>query len=127
MQNIEYTRLYADEHGQSHFAQVAADGAQLDAAVRSAPVPIAAFFPASRCGFVYAPATSLEAGAHPAPRRQILCTVRGEYEIVASDGTVRRFPPGRTLLLEDTTGIGHTTRVIGGGDLVLLVIVLEDE
>ena len=35
------------------------------------------------------------------PRRQIFCTVEGEYEMTASDGEVRCFPAGSVLLVED--------------------------
>src|SRR5262249_19573547 len=63
---------------------------------------------------------------HISPGRQVFCTLRGEYEVAASDGTTQRFPPGRLLLLEDTTGKGHTTRLTGGGDLLVLVVTLAE-
>jgi hypothetical protein len=37
-------------------------------------------------------------------------------EITTSDGETRRFGPGSLCLLDDTTGKGHNTRVLGGGD-----------
>jgi hypothetical protein len=48
-----------------------------------------------------------------APGRQIMCVLQGEVEATASDGETRRFPPGAVLLLEDTIGKGHATRVVG--------------
>lgn len=59
---------------------------------------------------------------HPTPRRQVFCTVRGEYTITASDGATRRFPPGAVLLLEDTIGKGHATRILD--ELLVLVVAL---
>ena len=63
---------------------------------------------------------------HPAPRRQLFYTLRGAYEVTASDGTVRSFPAGSLLLLEDTTGAGHTTRAVGDGDVLIAAVTLAD-
>jgi len=41
-----------------------------------------------------------------------------------SDGTVRRSGPGAVALLEDTTGQGHITRVIGDEAVEALVVPL---
>jgi quercetin dioxygenase-like cupin family protein len=58
----------------------------------------------------------LPAGAfmdwHPAPRRQYVIVLAGQLEIGFKDGTVRRVNPGDATLAEDTTGPGHTTRVV---------------
>jgi hypothetical protein len=37
----------------------------------------------------------------------------GELEVEVSDGEIRRFSAGSLVLLEDTTGKGHLTRVVG--------------
>jgi hypothetical protein len=57
---------------------------------------------------------------HPTPRRQVFCNLTGEYEVTTSDGETRRFPGGSLLLLEDTSGQGHSTRVVSA-DAVLIV------
>src|SRR5215468_8213673 len=44
----------------------------------------------------------------------------GTVEVTASDGEFRRFGPGSLLLLEDTHGKGHSTRVLDE-DVVMLV------
>jgi hypothetical protein len=49
----------------------------------------------------------------------------GEWEIGASDGEVRRCSQGDVMLVEDTTGKGHTSRVISGVDSLALLIALE--
>jgi quercetin dioxygenase-like cupin family protein len=56
---------------------------------------------------------------HPAPRRQIMTLLQGELEVGTSDGEKRRFLPGGSVLVEDITGTGHSTRAIG--DAVLIV------
>jgi hypothetical protein len=63
---------------------------------------------------------------HPAPRRQLHCNMTGEYEITASDGEKRRFPGGSPLLLEDTFGRGHSTRVISANAVLIMGMALAD-
>jgi hypothetical protein len=50
---------------------------------------------------------------HPAPRRQLCFQLSGTLEVRVSDGEVRQFSPNSLVLLEDTTGKGHCTRVLG--------------
>jgi quercetin dioxygenase-like cupin family protein len=50
---------------------------------------------------------------HPAPRRQFVIILSGQLEIGLGDGTKQVFGPGDARLVEDTTGKGHTTRVLG--------------
>jgi len=50
---------------------------------------------------------------HPAPRRQFVIVLSGQLEIGLGDGGKRVFGPGDARLVEDTTGKGHTTRVVG--------------
>src|SRR5215203_5048064 len=47
----------------------------------------------------------------PAPQREIVIVLDGEFEIETSDGDHRTFAPGDFALFEDTTGRGHVTRV----------------
>jgi hypothetical protein len=37
----------------------------------------------------------------------------GELEVEVSDGEIRRFGPGSVILVEDTSGKGHVSRVVG--------------
>ena len=61
---------------------------------------------------------------HPAPRRQYVIIVSGQLEIGLGDGTTRRFGPGAARLVEDTTGQGHTTRVVSDEAVVMGIIPL---
>ena len=63
---------------------------------------------------------------HTPPRRQYTVTLSGEIEVGTEDGIVRRFGPGTVLLVEDLTGKGHTTRVVGSEVRVFMVVALED-
>ena len=49
----------------------------------------------------------------------------GEMEFEASDGERHRVRPGNAMLLEDTSGRGHRSRVIGDTSAKLAVVELE--
>ena len=63
---------------------------------------------------------------HNAPRRQYVINLRGEAEVEAGDGTVKRLGPGDVLLAEDLTGRGHTTRVVGDQPRFFIVVPLAE-
>ena len=61
---------------------------------------------------------------HPAPRRQFVIILSGRLEIGLGDGTKQVFGAGDARLVEDTTGKGHTTRVVGNEPVVTATIPL---
>ena len=61
---------------------------------------------------------------HPAPRRQFVIILSGQLEIGLGDGSKHVFGPGDARLVEDTTGKGHTTRVLGNERCVTATIPL---
>ena len=63
---------------------------------------------------------------HPAPRRQYIIQLSGQVEIGLADGTTVHYQPGDTRLVEDTTGEGHTTRVVGDQPSITATIHLAD-
>lgn len=63
---------------------------------------------------------------HPAPVRELAAYLSGEGEIEASDGTVRPLQPGAILLVDDTTGKGHMTRVTGTEEVLVVIVTLPD-
>ena len=65
-------------------------------------------------------------GAAAMARCQLFCTLRGKYEVTASDGMTRRFSTGSLLLLEDTTGRGHSTRITCKEDAPVVAMALAD-
>ncbi|MEZ4502335.1 MAG: hypothetical protein R3C39_06900 [Dehalococcoidia bacterium] len=52
---------------------------------------------------------------HPAPRRQYVLYLTASVEIGLGDGTTIVMEPGDALQAEDTTGRGHTSRVVKEG------------
>lgn len=121
---MQYERLYADAHGESHFEEVAI---ALDEADSRPPAPMAFVshaLPAGSLQFLRLPAGWAGENICP-PQRQFLLCLEGHLEIRASDGKKRSFGPGEGVLMEDDSGRGHTTRVQGGKDLIAAVVSLE--
>jgi quercetin dioxygenase-like cupin family protein len=58
---------------------------------------------------------------HPAPRRQQMTLISGALEVRTSDGEVRQFSPGESVLVEDTTGKGHASKSVNGESIVFVV------
>ena len=127
MQHATYVHLYADEHGESHFEDLDIQLLPADFAPPAGLLNVAPFLPTAGSFWVGGDAGWHGEVPHPAPRRQILITLAGEYEVTASDGSVRSFGVGRVLVIEDTAGKGHSTRIISQEDLLVFGIALADE
>ena len=61
---------------------------------------------------------------HPAPRRQFVIILQGQLEIGLGDGSKHVFGPGDARLVEDTTGQGHTTRVVSKEPVITATVPL---
>ncbi|MGH2365083.1 MAG: hypothetical protein ACRDHX_10600 [Chloroflexota bacterium] len=111
---MEFTRLYSGADGQTHM-----DALTLDSHPELATLQRAT-------GIVFRsspPGDFLD--WHPAPRRQFVITLAGEYEIGLGDGSIHRFGAGHVTLAEDLTGHGHTTRVVGNAPRISVAIPLD--
>jgi quercetin dioxygenase-like cupin family protein len=64
---------------------------------------------------------------HRAPRRQYVITLSGRGEIEVAGGKKISVGPGNIDLVEDTTGKGHISRVMGTEDRVTLQLPLADQ
>jgi hypothetical protein len=127
MNIAQYIRLYADEEGESHFEDQAIDLVPVDFGPPAEPINHLQFLPVQQSFWLGAEMGWGGETPHPSPRRQILCTVLGEYAVTASDGSRRSFPAGTVLLAEDTWGKGHSTTVTNeAGFLIFGVSLAED-
>jgi hypothetical protein len=126
MQSAQYIHLYTDESGESHFEDLRLELTPADFAPPAAPLNVAQFLPIAQSLWVGVPTDWAGEKPHPSPRRQIFCTVKGTFEVTASDGTVRDFPPGSVLMLEDTWGKGHSSRIVSEEDVLIFAVVLAD-
>lgn len=109
---MKYTRIYCDADGESHFEDISVEMSPVDFAPPAPPLNLAAPMEAARLILCRFPRAWV-GDWHPAPDRQFFFQLSGQLEGRVSDGEVRRFDPGSMVLLEDTSGKGHLTKVVG--------------
>src|SRR6185295_10439990 len=63
---------------------------------------------------------------HRGPSRLYVITMSGRGELEVADGKKIPVEPGHIELIEDTSGKGHITKVIGGEDRVTLHLLIGD-
>lgn len=103
---MHFTRIYADENGNSRFENV-------HVPLLSQGIMGALSLPIKTKTLIFRETKAdYDWDFHTAPERQFIVLLDGEIEITTSLGEVRRFAGGDILLVEDTTGIGHKTEHI---------------
>ncbi len=122
---VKYIRYSADATGESHTEDIVVDLALQDFAPPAPPLHLSAMMPATGFAFVRFP-VGWVGDWHPTPRRQMFVFLEGELEGETSDGERRRCRPGSAVLLEDTTGKGHRSRVVGDEEVLAAVVRLPD-
>lgn len=120
-----YTRLYANADGESHFEDIEIDLTSTDYAPPAPPLDLSSFTPATQFGFMRAPA-GWSSDWHPSSARNMFCVLSGEWEVTASDGETRRFADGGVLLVEDTSGKGHASRVVSDSGSLAAIVQLPE-
>ena len=122
---MHYIRVYPDADSESHFEDAVMEFKSVDFAPPAPPLDLSSFSQATQFGFLRAPA-GWEGDWHPTPCRQWIIYLTGEIEVEVSDGEIRRLGPGSITLVEDTTGKGHRSRVVGDSEVLAVVVQLED-
>ena len=64
---------------------------------------------------------------HPGPQRQYVVTISGRGEVEVAGGQRKTFGPGSIELIEDVTGQGHISRVVGSEDRITLWLPIADQ
>lgn len=115
-----------DCDGESHFEEVESEFIATDY-VQSAPaLDLCEIDRAAKVGFMRAPA-GWTSDFHVSPGRSLFVALTGEWDITASDGESRRFKVGSTLLVEDTSGKGHASRVVSYTASVAVIVQLPEK
>jgi quercetin dioxygenase-like cupin family protein len=122
---MKYTRLYATADGESHFEQVEVELALADYAPPAPPLKLSDTREATQFGFMEAPA-GWTSDWHPSSARNLFVVLSGEWEVTASDGESRRFSVGEVLLVDDTSGRGHWSRVTSETNSVAVMVELGE-
>lgn len=119
---MRYARLFADDTGESHFDDIEIEFTATDYVQSAAPIHLSAPLPASQVAFMRAPA-GWASEFHVSSARNMFVVLSGEWEVTASDGESRRFAVASVLLVEDTGGKGHASRVVS--ETAALAVMLE--
>jgi hypothetical protein len=119
--SITYVRLVSDASGESHFVPLEIGMTTRRFAPPAPPFDVSELTSASRFGFLRVP-KGFVGELHPSPMRMWIFFLSGEMDFEASDGECRHCVPGDAILLEDITGKGHLSRVVGDSAAVLAAV-----
>lgn len=111
-ESLHYVRVFADAAGESHLEQCELEMSTRRFAPPAPPLDVSAIQSADGLAVLRLP-PDWSGEWHPSPYRQWLFFMSGSARIQVSDGTQREVSPGSIVLLEDTHGRGHQTRVSG--------------
>ena len=118
-------RIWADEDGETHLADIELDFRPTDFVPPAPPVMLTTPQPATGYAFEQVP-PGWHGDWHPAPGRVLAVYLAGTGTIRASDGDTRPLAAGTILLAEDTTGEGHITTVTGPEEMLVVIVNLPD-
>jgi hypothetical protein len=119
-QPVMMTRLYTGPDGQTHAEEIAAKFTMGN------PNEVFKLISVSGAELHRAKPGTVQ-DWHTAPRRQYVITLSGEAELEVAGGKKIHVGPGNINLVEDTSGKGHITRVVGNQDRVTLQLPLSDQ
>lgn len=125
---LSYTRIYTGQDNETHFADVPVT---FRYEVYEEDIPTVwlsqnGLMNVKGLHFVSMPAGWDGRDWHPTPARQFIIPLSGEMEFQTSDGEKRTFGPGDILLVEDTEGKGHASRMVSSSLGVFAVIPLPE-
>lgn len=118
---MKYQKLYADDAGESRWADIDVTLDEKSFAPPAKVIDVSDPEPARQMLFL-----RLRAGwdepIHPTPVRQKLICLAGAVRITASDGSHRDIGKGDVWHMEDTHGKGHHTRVTSDKDFEAVIV-----
>jgi len=120
---MQIVRLHSDEDGESHFQDTEIELDLTDYAPPAPPLNVSPSMPANGFAFMEAPA-GWSSDWHPSSARNLFFVLSGEWQVTASDGESRRLGVGSVLLVEDTTGKGHSSCVVSETDSLAAMVQL---
>ena len=121
MNQFEYLRIFTDENDCSHFEAVGVSLSSTDYAPPASNLYTSSVENADKYLFLDLP-VGWYGKWHPTPVRQWLALLSGECEFETGDGEKRIIKAGDIVLLEDTSGKGHQTKVLGNTSVRILAV-----
>ena len=122
---MKLTRLYATEDGESRFTDAELEFSLTEHVEGAPALGFSASLGSTEFKFMNAPA-GWASDWHASASRNLFVVLTGEWEVTASDGETRTFPPGSVLFAEDTTGKGHRSQVTSDNDSLAAMVRLSD-
>ena len=119
-----FTRLYSDSSGESHFDDLEINFAAVDYTPSVPPLNLSDITKATNFRFMEAPA-GWASDWHTSSARTLFIVLSGEWEVSVSDGESRRFAIGSALMVENTSGRGHSSRITSVDGSLAAMIQLE--
>ena len=123
---MQYVRIYTGSDGETHFEDLDIDLKEVNFAPPAPPVHLSEFKTAKQWMFFVIP-PGWVGDWHPTPMRQAFFYLSGQAEIEVGDGETRIFLPGDACIVEDTTGKGHRSRVVGDEPSFEVCVQMGDE
>jgi hypothetical protein len=123
--SLAFSRLVPTADGGSRFEPLDVPVLLKDFAPPAQAFSVSALSTATQTGFLHLPAGWI-GEMHPTPIRMWIFVLEGQMRFEASDGEARQISPGSALLLEDTVGRGHLSRVLGQQAATLAVVRLPE-
>src|ERR1700675_2692826 len=121
----QYTRVYADTEGASHVEESDVLCTSRAYTPSALPMQVSSSPPTTPCACIRLP-VGWSGAPHPSPTRPMGGILAGAWAMTTSDGEVRRCAPGRMVLVEETVGKGHPSRVVGKRDVLIAAVPLPD-
>ena len=119
-----FTRMYSDPSGESHFDDIEVHFESVNYTDGAPPLNLSEITAATHVKFMEAPA-GWSSDWHTSSARTLFIVISGEWEVTVSDGESRRFAIGSVILVENTTGVGHTSRITSVDGSLAAMIQLE--
>lgn len=112
---------YRDENDCSHFEEVEVSLSSTSYAPPAPNLNTSTIEAADKYVFLDVP-VGWYGDRHPSPVRQWMVLMSGECELEVGDGEKRIIKAGDLILLDDTSGKGHQTKVLGDTSVRILAV-----
>jgi hypothetical protein len=122
---LNFSRLVPTAEGGSRFEPLEVPVLLKDFAPPAQAFSVSSLSAATQTGFLHLPAGWI-GEMHPSPIRMWIFVLEGQMQFESSNGDARQLSPGSALLLEDTVGRGHLSRVVGQRPATLAAVRLPE-
>ncbi len=116
---MKFNTIYVDDHGHSYFGEVDLPQSGNSRRIGARPQDVKYWRTSKMLPSHYKDFQTVE-------DIELLCVMSGHMELTVSNGEKRYCSRGDMILLQDTTGQGHCTRIIGFEPCNTLHIAMND-